>query len=334
MNPSTTTPGGHADIPDLSRVTFFDGQRLTADDLNDAAIVQRELRWLHNRSLHNWGIGLGFAVSGNSGDRQVQVGPGYAIDCRGREILLTEPLSQPVPARPGGPGGTAVIYYLVAAYPDDSRLAVLERREGECYPDGAVRLRERAAIYWKAQGEQAVETGEEIVLAQASVQNCRLAAPLSLDQRRTARPSQQPYVAAGATHAPGTGWQLWTTTDVEGLVSIVGVQAVVDTSEARFGATPAYHARVEGRRFFAGGQLGAQFAFLVDGAAFVTDPAPARFTLRVLMPRSTVTLGPITAGSFPVNPANLFTAPTTGGPGPLLDLVEPNWSVVWLGVEG
>src|SRR5215212_10120473 len=90
---------GNIEIADLNRVAFFDGQRLAADDLNGAATVQRELRWLHNRSLHGWGIGLGFAVSGAKGDRQVTIGPGYAVDCRGREIILTETIKKAVPAR-------------------------------------------------------------------------------------------------------------------------------------------------------------------------------------------------------------------------------------------
>src|SRR5688572_8670581 len=121
---------GQADIPDLSRVTFFDGERLAAADLNEAATVQRELRWLHNRSLHNWGIALGFAVSGAKGDRQVQVQQGYALDCRGREIILTETINKAVPARAGDSQGKPITYYLVAAYPDDARLTVLERRQG------------------------------------------------------------------------------------------------------------------------------------------------------------------------------------------------------------
>ena len=58
------SPSSANDIPELDRVVFFDHQRLTARDLNEAATVQRELRWLHNRSLHGWGIGLGFGVSG------------------------------------------------------------------------------------------------------------------------------------------------------------------------------------------------------------------------------------------------------------------------------
>lgn len=315
---STTTPKGQADIPDLSRVTFFDGQRLVAGDLNDAATVQRELRWLHNRSLHAWGIGLGFAVSGAKDDRQVQVGPGYAIDCRGREIILTETISKAVPAR-----SDKAIFYLVAAYPDDTKLAVLERRQGECQSDGAVRLQERAAIYWKAQGEQTVENGVEIVLAQATVENCQLAAPLSLEQRRSARSSQQPFVAAGSTSPSQTSWSLWTTLP-NGTGEVLGLQAEISTAEARFGAVPEYQAQLRGQRFIGEGQAGPHPAFVLEGMSFVSAPGRTAFTFQVLMPTDLLILG-----SVPINPGWLFDPPEN-----LLEVVKTRWSVVWVGVEG
>ena len=48
-----------AEIPILERPAFFSGQRLTAADLDTVQTFHRELRWLHNRSLHSWGIAFG-----------------------------------------------------------------------------------------------------------------------------------------------------------------------------------------------------------------------------------------------------------------------------------
>jgi len=319
---SRSVCSGQADIPDLSRVTFFDGQRLAADDLNDAATVQRELRWLHNRSLHNWGIGLGFAVTGGKGDRQVQIGPGYAVDCCGREIILTETIGKNVPARAGDASGQAVVFYLVAAYPDDAALAVLDRQQGECDADGAVRLAERAAIYWKAQGEQTVETGMEIVLAQAKVQNCQLAAPISVDQRRTARASQQPVIASGATPAGSTSWTAWTIVAGDSEV-VLGVKTDVDTSEARFGTTPQYQARLRGERVLAGGGT-IDGPFMIDGTVFVDAPTRNGFTLFVAMEWD----GTAGLGQIALNPSALLEPRQS-----LLDVTRTNWSVVWVGVE-
>lgn len=325
MNHGNPPSVGTADIPDLSRVAFFDGQRLTAGDLNGAAGVQRELRWLHNRSLHNWGIGLGFAVRGAKGDHQVQVGPGYALDCRGREILLTEPLQKAVPARADDGHGQPVRYYLVAAYPDDARLAVLERRQGECGTEGAVRLQERAAIYWKAEGEQTVETGLEIVLALATVQNCQLAAPLSLDQRRSARPLRQPFVAAGTTRLGDTPWEAWTIS-ADGVATVLGVKATLDTSVGRFGATPEYQAQLQGNRLINADGTGVEGAFLLlEGMTFVSAPSRHGFDFYVLMPRGLINA----FGSIPVNPNRLFVSAIE-----LVQLIRANWSVAWVGVEG
>src|SRR5262249_23658315 len=150
----------------LSRVAFFEGERLAAADLNAAATVQRELRWLHNRSLHSWGIALGFAVTGGTGDQQVMVGPGYGVDGVGREVILTESITIVVPSTADDGHGQPVTYFLLTKYPDESTLPVLEERQGECGTSGPVRLQERADIYWKKQGTQLL-TGFELVLAQA-----------------------------------------------------------------------------------------------------------------------------------------------------------------------
>ena len=50
------------EVPDVQRVAFFPGQRLTAADLTALERRQRELRWLHNRSLHPWGVASGFSL--------------------------------------------------------------------------------------------------------------------------------------------------------------------------------------------------------------------------------------------------------------------------------
>ena len=322
MDPSPlNTTTDQSAIPDLDRVAFFDGERLVAGDLNDAAATQRALRWLHIRSLHGWGIGLGFDVFGNTGDRQVRIGPGYATDCLGREIILAEATTKPVPARAGDAKGDPVRFFLVAAYPDDADLTVIERRTGECGTAGATRLRDQAAIYWKAQGEQTVAAGMEIVLAQAMVQNCALAAPLSLEQRRSARPPTQPHVAAGETIAGQTPWEVWSEEDEEGTIQI-GILTRVDTAAANFGSTPFYQARVAGDRFFLDSSLPGvpQFAFVFDGLGVISEPTPSGFTYRVVMPEN-LEVG----NGISLNPDQLREVAA--------QTARAVWTVVWVGVE-
>jgi len=65
------------------------------------------------RSLHTWGIALGLMVTGQRGERTVTVQPGYALDCLGRDLLVSATLAMPVPpvsgdeAAPGAQNGAA-----------------------------------------------------------------------------------------------------------------------------------------------------------------------------------------------------------------------------------
>ncbi len=80
-------------LPSLPR--YFDGQLLTANDFRAEQNYHREKRWLHNRMLHGYGIVSGLDVSAQeneSGDAQLLVAPGYALDGYGRELIVTEPL--------------------------------------------------------------------------------------------------------------------------------------------------------------------------------------------------------------------------------------------------
>jgi hypothetical protein len=324
MNPPASDCGGKGQLDGTTRVVFFDGQRLEADDLNGAFDQLRQLRWLHNRSLHGWGIGLGFDAAGDAGDRQVTVQPGYAVDCLGRELVLTDTATLAVPARSGNNQGKPVAFALVAAYPDDSQLQSLQTRAPDCGgTPGAVRLLERAAIYWR---EPPVSTGMEIVLATASVQNCQLAQALSVDQTRRARGITTPFLAAGQTGLGATEWQLWQVTLPGAGPLTVGVFADVDTTSGGFAATPTYQAQLRGDRYFTANQQGVEAPFLVDGTLFVADAAPGGFTAYVLLPH------PMRVGGLPLNPSGLFgTDPDIQKA--FLALLKGQWAVAWVGVE-
>src|SRR5215510_1980027 len=123
------------------RIKFFNGQRLFASDLQFLEQFNREMRWLHNQSLHQAGIGSGFAVSGNKDDRQVRIEPGYAIDSSGREIVLTQPEVLQVPPVANDGQGNPVYYDLAVSYPSDFMLKETETRDGICVSRTAVRLR-------------------------------------------------------------------------------------------------------------------------------------------------------------------------------------------------
>jgi hypothetical protein len=195
----------------IERLQFFDGMRLFGDDLQGLEAFNREMRWLHNSSLHQPGIGNGFAVSGKRGDREVTIGAGYAIDKYGREIVLLQERREPVPPVAGDPrDGSPVVYDLVVSYPADEILEEVETRAGICDSRGVTRLREEPLFCWVKYRRSEItnqygaedpglaadiESGIRLVLTRVEVQNCQLKKDVSLAERRNARPASTPLIA-------------------------------------------------------------------------------------------------------------------------------------------
>jgi hypothetical protein len=330
----------------LERLQFFDGQRLFASDLQGPDEFNREMRWLHNRSLHQPGIGSGYAVNGKKGDREVQIGAGYAIDAEGREIVLIETLVVAVPPVAGDVAGAPMIYDLTVSYPDDSDLEVTETREGVCLPRGVVRRREVPVFCWvrlDANGQpvdpqlkQEVLAGMKLVLARAEVLNCQLDKDLSIAQRRNARPPRQPYIVCG--EAQPTEWRLFRLNEegeapggiatgqfIGPFISAFGLTAEIDTSSALFQTTPSYSARISGPRLKNVSIKNGGEDFIVDGLISVRDPRPKSFNVDVLL---LVQWLSSTGSNIP-----LVGIATGGDDQKRLELFS-DWQVVWMGVEG
>lgn len=296
-----------SDVPELGRVRFFPGELLTADDLTTLYSNNQALRWLHNRTLHHWGIGFGLDVLGQRGDTSVTVNPGYAIDSLGREILLSSPLQQPIPAVPGGPGGAAATYYLVANYVQDAdEPSQAQRSATACAQGGAVRLSNAPAILWKTAAQ--LNAGVDVALGQVSINNCVLASQVATAVRRYANSQSAAAATAGKVQAQDIHWTAWQQAGVN-----FGFIAAIDTSAAKFQSTPRYMAEIIGSRTLANPAL-----VVVDFVS-ITNVSSTGFTLQVALP----------ALSGVANPAAI-TDPT-GGPKLLAQL---GWQVVWMGMEG
>ncbi len=313
------------DVPS-ERLQFFDGQRLLAADLDGIDAYNRDMRWLHNRDLHQPGIGSGYAVSGPRGAREVSVGAGYALDALGREIVLTATHVEPVPPVASEADGQSVFFDLTVAYPDDSALPESETREGICLPRGVVRRREEPSFCWVRleRGEtgdlqpvdpqlgQDVQSARRIVLARAEVLSCQLKQAVSTAERRSARLARQPYIACG--EAAG-GWSRLDVpippgTAVQPPFLSFGLQSRVDTSAAGFASTPCYTARIAGDRVLIDPAHELPLA-LVEPLIAVRDPGPNGFTLEAYL---------------------LVTG--LGGPTDVLSLASFDaWRVAWMGVE-
>lgn len=305
-----------SDIPNLQRPAFFDGQRLLATDLNTTQAFHREMRWLHNRSLHNWGIAFGYEVSGRRRQRVVQVQPGYALDCQGRELVQSEALEVAVPAVAGDAEGGPVVYYLAASYAEDEDLPP-EIRAGVCDSSGAVRRPEQPLVRW-VDPNDGYRFGYDVVLASIEVKDCQLASDVSAAVRRDAVPEQQPYIAAGQTVAGDTQWRLWPDGN-----NPAGVATTVSTTSAGFRGTPRYQAHVIGERILPDSEI------VIDGYAQIAAATAFSFDLVVLLPQGELSGGAILNPAFAINtelpPQLRSNDADEGGVG---------WYVVWMGVEG
>lgn len=344
----------------VERLHFFNGQRLTATDLQGIEAFNREMRWLHNRSLHQPGIGNGFAVRGNKGDREVWIGPGYALDALGREIVLTQPMSRQVPPVANDDDGKPVAFDLAVRYPDDADLEEAETRAGICDTHGVVRLREEPIFCWvrlrrNGQGQllvqdakqgKAIQDGMLITLARVEVFNCQLHGFVSIAERRDARPSCLPYLACGMVKPEP--WEVVMQT--EGRLIL---KADVDTKEAGFITTPCYSAAILGDRIYAPDyvvEVRTQYQQLLIDHVYVHEPRHDGFTAFIVVDIDYFSWGDEYLVRASPDPANATGAPettdtaeatvsteeigTTDYDGALLAWISKNWKLQWLGVEG
>lgn len=314
-----TTSAPH--LPHADRPRFFSGQLLTADDLTASQDVDTELRRLHHRMLHGWGIASGLVVSGRRGDVVVTVGAGYALDAAGRELVLADAVSVAVPAVTGEADGSPRIFALVLRWTSDDD-AIVATRSGACGTEGAVRRSDAPTLVWQDPARVAV--GVEVALADVAVQACRLTAPPDPTARRLLNPPPTPYTASGRTRA---GETVWSRRDAQGLAPW-GVETSVDTSEAGFGDTPAYLARVVGPREVTAAQAPHGAPCMIDGTPYVVDAEPGRFRLVVPLRRGLL-VHPTGHSLIDVNPDALVGA---AGLGDLLSF-RLRWTVEWIGVQ-
>ncbi|NLX11320.1 MAG: hypothetical protein GXY36_16860 [Chloroflexi bacterium] len=370
----------------IERQQFFNGQRLLAADLQGLEAFNREMRWLHNASLHQPGIGSGLAVFGEKGDRQVRVMPGYALDALGREIVLIEPLAEQVPPVAGDESGGPAFFDLAIAYPRDDDLEEVESRQGLCDTLGTVRLQEKPILCWirlvrdqagnyvvqDARLQKDINDGLKIVLARAEVLNCQLNKPLSVMERRNARPAKTPYLDCGIETDPV--WEPWGPLSERILLDhsrnepvVIGLQTTIDTSQAGFTIPPCYTARLDGPRLiervgpppviegFPEGPLPQPtFAVLLYQENLnITDATPDSFRLYMLLlivpiqgdlmefttliddyrERMTDRVTEL-GGSPAAEEQALAEIIAELGQRIIRDWIPDDWSIVWMGIEG
>ena len=114
----------------LDRLSYYNGQRLEADDLTlEQEYHIRVRRWLNKSLYPEGGIVDGLEVT-KLYDLQVIVEPGLALDPEGREIILMERRVVPVIPKKNRPDGRIPGNYLTIRYDEETT----SEEGGSCTP--------------------------------------------------------------------------------------------------------------------------------------------------------------------------------------------------------
>ena len=98
----------------IKRPEYYNYQFLFADDFNEEKGYHKNMRYLHNQSLHACGIVKGLDVE-KKNDSTVTVTGGLALDSNGHEIYMPSDLDVPVNI----PGFESQVVYIVISHQDN-----------------------------------------------------------------------------------------------------------------------------------------------------------------------------------------------------------------------
>ena len=231
--------------PDLERLRYWQGQKLRRRDFQDQVDMEAQLRWWHNRALHQaYGVARGLEVAGVSNSngsriKGVWVEPGIAYDCFGRMLVLQAAKEIPLPesSLPTGRARVLVIRYKErCAYPRQPD------NSSTCWDTRRSSFLEQPEFQW-LDAEQP-DPGQGVPLARIRYEQESDTVEPSLDIGfivPRARALARPRIASGATIPGNTPWEPW-----EEKGTPIGVQVCIDTSAAGFTETPCYFAWLQG----------------------------------------------------------------------------------------
>lgn len=254
------------------RVTYRDGQRLSARDLRDDVRRSRSLRRLHVRDLHEtWGIAAGFDVQA-AGPGTVAVGPGYALDGEARDLVLSAGIALPVPAVQG-----PQLFVLVATFLEDCAFAASAAGGAVCLGGPLREGRERPAFAWRTPDQ--FQPGAMVPLCSATIESGAIKGAIGTRVRRYARRLVRPYIAAGRTDAEKTAWQPWWNSGI-----LDGYVQHVDTADAGFTAAPQYFAELVAVKPSAGHSTAEVISALASTHGHVKETSRTGFDFQAVVP--------------------------------------------------
>jgi hypothetical protein len=250
----------------LDRLVWLDGQVLASTDLRDDQLTSDRLRYLHIHYLHKtWGVVEGLNVLDFG--KEVIVGPGYALDVEGRELLLPKLKLFPPPQNITA----STTMYLVISKGSASACCGAPDPSQLCPGAEAAVSIEQGELSWKTVNQ--VSWGYDVLLARVLIHNRKIASAIETSVQRRAATLAQPRIWSDTTQQGQTGW-----TDVSGS-SLVEIETNVDTSNAGLLDTPLYFAYLTGTSQAASGFISSasatSFSFIVREAPGVKIDAAA-----------------------------------------------------------
>ena len=264
---------------ELERLRYWQGQRLRSRDFRDQLAIEAQLRWWHNRALHDaYGVSMGFIVSAvpTSGTlRALQVTCGLAYDCFGRELILQDTHEIPVPPAPAQGNRRFTQMTLLLRYKEAAQFVQRNDLAAVCPPCSGVSFHEETDFVW--QPTDGVEVTDGVPIAQVNFADQQAI----LDQQFTApisRALARPHLASGATLPEHTVWELWLV-EGGGRPIPIGAQTRIDTSAAGFTRIPCYFAWLQGALVDEKGQ-----PRLFPYFANIAEASPTGFIFRLLVP--------------------------------------------------
>jgi hypothetical protein len=211
---------------ELERLRYWQGQTLRSVDFRDQLAIDAQLRWWHNRAVHNtFGVAKGFEVALINNNQSVKIYRGLAYDCFGRELIHAVDAILPLPE---GQDMTLLVRFKKDKY--------RARREGEvgsiCSSDKTAGA-DQIEFFWRPTDTVDVQYG--VPLARLNNGN-------TLESKRPlSRPLAWPRIASDATIPGNTAWEIWEEI-LNGNPISVGLQVTIDTSAAGFTEVPCYFA--------------------------------------------------------------------------------------------
>jgi len=244
---------GKPENRELGRVAYWEGQMLHAEDFLDIQRIEDQKRWWHNRAMHNaYGVYQGFQamkVFDTLNQPAIQVTPGIAYDCFGRELVLEclATISIPQKPQPQGDMRTLLVRYKKPASRKQTDPVAAVCR----FCDGRISGGNIEFVWLdgpRSSPDEGVPLGA-IIFSGRFI-------PLLTAPRR--RPLSRAHLATGSTVPGGTSWQHWEFTFASQAFAVeafvpraaqafeIGVQTTIDTSSAGFTEVPQYFAWLEG----------------------------------------------------------------------------------------